>query len=266
MRKWKVVFGLLMILLGVTACATENKETQFSENILVSFNHGAPGFGTIEDCVDAEIFIYTLISLSGYIILGDGTPSLSLTVKITDTVITALISLVLYVGGNALLKKGLKFKLGYEELLTLFITVALIGLGVSNLISPHVWKGVSVVLLLICCFVYKLGTGTLIAVVFGTSLSIYYGNVNYVSLYLIWAIAIESLMPFSRYASALLFIAVDYGAHMLFGVYGTYGLYESLSSIIGAVFFCLIPKRVLSSLKEKISLFKEKIVISQGLV
>ena len=58
MRKWKVVFGLLMILLGVTACATENKETQFSENILVSLNHGAAGFGTIADCVDAEIFIY----------------------------------------------------------------------------------------------------------------------------------------------------------------------------------------------------------------
>jgi len=59
MRNWKVLLVLLMILLGVTACGNEKEGLQFSENILVSFNHGAPGFGTIEDCVDAEIFIYT---------------------------------------------------------------------------------------------------------------------------------------------------------------------------------------------------------------
>ncbi len=59
MRKWITVFCTLIILLGMTACTPVKEAVQYSENILVSFNHGAPGYGTIEECVDAEIFIYT---------------------------------------------------------------------------------------------------------------------------------------------------------------------------------------------------------------
>ena len=59
MRKWMTVFCTLLFLLGMTACAPAKEEVQYSENILVSFNHGAPGYGTREECVDAEIFIYT---------------------------------------------------------------------------------------------------------------------------------------------------------------------------------------------------------------
>ena len=59
------VLTLIMIitLAGCSAKKVEEKEKEngditFSENILLSLNHGAPGYGTITDCIDAEIFIY----------------------------------------------------------------------------------------------------------------------------------------------------------------------------------------------------------------
>ena len=52
-----ILIIMLLTLVGCSAAKTE--DIKFSESILLSINNGAPGFGTIEDCVDAEIFIYT---------------------------------------------------------------------------------------------------------------------------------------------------------------------------------------------------------------
>lgn len=51
---------LIIILLIMVGCNGEEKaeNIKFSKNILLSINNGAPGFGTVEDCIDAEIFIY----------------------------------------------------------------------------------------------------------------------------------------------------------------------------------------------------------------
>ncbi|MBR5799355.1 MAG: hypothetical protein IKY23_04770 [Lachnospiraceae bacterium] len=57
MRKLIYTFLIVIAILGVTACGAAKEDISFSENILVSINHGAPGFGTIEECVDAEIFV-----------------------------------------------------------------------------------------------------------------------------------------------------------------------------------------------------------------
>lgn len=211
--------------------------------------------------IGAEIFLYTLLSLLGFVFLNP----VSLTKNITESIITSFISVVFYVGAKAFIEKGVKYKLGYEELLTIFISIALFGVGISNLISPHVWKSVSLIFLLICCFIYKLGTGSLISAVLGLSLAIYYQNVNYVSLYLIYALAIESLMPFSRHAGAFLVVGVDYGVHMIFGIYGSYGVYECISTVLGAILFCIIPKQLLLLIKEKITLFKEKQLTRQSI-
>ena len=213
--------------------------------------------------IRAEICIYTLISLLGYVILDDGMIFTFSIEKILESVFTSLLSLIVYVGMLALTKKGLKFKLGNEEFACIFISISLVGLGLSNLISPYLWKGVSILILLIVCYVYKMGVGTLISVVLGSGLAVYYGNINYISLYLLFAVSAQSLTVFSRYAEAFFIIVVDYGAHALFGVYGAYGFWESVSTISAVIVFCFIPNKTLNTLKEKISLFKEKQLIRQ---
>jgi len=63
-----VFICLLIISFSLSACKKtpdeeppekKEKTTEYSENILLSLNQGAAGWGTIIDCIDAEIFIYT---------------------------------------------------------------------------------------------------------------------------------------------------------------------------------------------------------------
>ncbi|MBQ9136732.1 MAG: hypothetical protein IJX66_11650 [Lachnospiraceae bacterium] len=65
-RLARSILAILMItmLAGCSAKKAEekgkeNEDIKFSENILLSLNHGAPGYGTRAECIDAEIFIYT---------------------------------------------------------------------------------------------------------------------------------------------------------------------------------------------------------------
>ena len=65
-RLARSILAILMItmLAGCSAKKAEekgkeNEDIKFSENILLSLNHGAPGYGSRAECIDAEIFIYT---------------------------------------------------------------------------------------------------------------------------------------------------------------------------------------------------------------
>ncbi len=58
MRKLLTAF-LLSVIMLVSACAAPAEEIKYSENILFSIDHGAPGFGTQAQCADAEIYVHT---------------------------------------------------------------------------------------------------------------------------------------------------------------------------------------------------------------
>lgn len=69
MRRYRISVYICLLLMSfmLAACGeTPDKEppqekkktSEYSENILLSLNQGAAGWGTIYDCMDAEIFIY----------------------------------------------------------------------------------------------------------------------------------------------------------------------------------------------------------------
>lgn len=72
----RLCFFLLwsLLILGLCACGTEKedddrddkadkkqkeKSVEYSDNILISLNYGAAGFGTIAECTDAEMYVCT---------------------------------------------------------------------------------------------------------------------------------------------------------------------------------------------------------------
>ena len=81
--------------------------------------------------------------------------------------VTTLICFITLTAFRAISKKGLKQKLGFDEYATIAVTVALLGLGLSNLISPLLWKGLSVFILLIVCYLFRSGTSVLFSCVLG---------------------------------------------------------------------------------------------------
>ncbi len=71
MRKFIGIVLTMVMLTALSGCGSlpaekvpeetdkPQEEVKYSDNILLSLNNGAPGFGTRAECTDAEIFIYT---------------------------------------------------------------------------------------------------------------------------------------------------------------------------------------------------------------
>ncbi len=210
-----------------------------------------------------ESLLFSTVSNIGFIIIGDTANFIPLEKRILVSVFIVILSFLCSIGVKAVSEKGLKFKLGFDEYISIATIVALLGLGISNLISPLVFKGIAVLILLLSSTLFKTGTGSLISAVLGLSLSIHFKDLNYVSIFLIWNLFIESFNKLSRYLSALSVICIDYFIQSIFNFYNGYGLREFLPVLIGSVAFCIIPSKPLLTLKEKLYSFREKQLVRQ---
>lgn len=208
-----------------------------------------------------EISIFTAISLIGFIILGDTVNEIGIEKRILVSVITSFLSLVFYVSGKAFGEKGLKIKFSYDEFAAAAIATVVIGVGVCNFLSPFVWKGVSVFIILCACYLLRFGLGSFISAICGISLAVFYGDIRYVAAIILIGALADGFTGLSRYAAAIAVPLGDYLTEAIFGVYNGYALVDFLPVIIAAAFFAVIPSKPLSALKEKLYSFREKQLI-----
>ncbi len=205
-----------------------------------------------------ELAIYTAVSLIGFILIGSTTTQVNLEKRLLVSIITVLLTFVCIVAGKVVSEKGLKFKLGHEEFLSLSLFVIAFGLGLCNLVSPLVWKALSALTVLWVCYTFNVGKSSLVACVLGVSLAVYFNDLNYLSVMLIWSLCAQALMPLSRHASAVCLVASDFLTQAVFSLYGTYSTAEFLAVLIGTLAFSLFPTKILKDIKEKLYLFREK--------
>lgn len=212
-----------------------------------------------------ELLLFTVVSMLGYVLIGDTLIDVSLDRRIIVSLITVALTFLSITAVNAVSKKGLKYKLGFEEYVAVSVLVSALGLGVCNLISPLVWKGISAVVLLLVCYLYRAGTGSLVSAVLGISLALHYGEINYVAIFLIWNVTCTSFNLISRYVSAVALVVVDFFVEIIFGVYGGYTLTEFLPLLIGGITFCIVPTKPLKALKDKLYSFREKQLVRESI-
>lgn len=218
----------------------------------------------LEAEIKGEIAGFTAISLLGYIFLGNLTNNdVAVDSRILYSVITVGTTLLLWISGGVTAKKGLKFKPSGEEVLTVAASAVLIGIGICNAISPLFFKSLALFTVLLFCYVYRLGIGCLVSSVLGISLAVYYKNVNFISLLLIWGIFASAFTPYSKYLAVTVTVLADYAAQALFGVYGAYSLSDAVFMIAGGVCYLVIPSRFLALLKEKLYRFREKQLVKK---
>ena len=206
---------------------------------------------------------YAIVGMLSFVFLGDTAVNISVEKRILTSLLTVALTFLCLISAKTINEKGLKFKLGFEEFSSVAVLVALFGTGACNFVSPLFWRGVSALLILLICYLYRFGIGTICSAVLGISFALYYGNINYVSIFLALGIAAESLLPLSRYAAAVAVLMADYLLQLIFGVYGGYTLPDFLSLLCGVVFFCVIPTKILKSLKEKLYSFRERQLVRQ---
>ncbi|MBQ3596719.1 MAG: SpoIIE family protein phosphatase [Clostridia bacterium] len=205
----------------------------------------------------------TGLSLIGFILLGDLNNQILLERRIVFTLLCCMLAFFTYNCLVCIGKKGLKYKLTYDEHASLIVVVAVIGLGICNFISPLFWAGICAFIIPVCCYLFKFGSTVLISAVLGISLSIYYGNVGFVSVCLLWGICAQAIIKVNRYLSSLSIILIDFIVQLIFSVYPTYSLINSLCLGVGSIVFCIIPTNFLANLKEKIQAFNEKQLVRQ---
>ena len=212
-----------------------------------------------------EFLAYTLVGLLGFLFLGSSTKEILMEKRIFTMILTTMLCYIAIISGKAINEKGLRFKLGFEEVLSVAIMSAIFGLGVCNTFSPFVFKTISMFFILFCCYVYRAGIGSILSAVLGISLAVFYSDINYVSIYLIYGIFAQSLMGISKYASAFSLLAIDYLLQAFFKVYSAYTSIHFISVLFGCVCFCVIPTHFLQKLKDRLYSFREKQLVRQSI-
>lgn len=210
-----------------------------------------------------EMSAYLIVGLLGFIFLGDTAIDFSLEKRLFTSILTVALSMIAIIAINALNEKGLKYKLNFEETLSISILIAVFGTGVCNFLSPFVWRAICVFLILFTCFVYKTGIATLFSALLGISLSLHSGNIIYISVFTVWGLVADALTPFSRHVAGIAIIFSDYLLQAIFNIYGGYTLIEFVSVLSGAVIFSVFPTKLLILIKEKLYAFRERQLIRQ---
>jgi len=198
------------------------------------------------------------LSLLGYVILGNTLTETDILLRVTISLLTCAFSLIFFVASSGALNKGLRKKLRYEERLCIIVCICLFGLGFSNLLSPAVWKAISIFIVLCCAYFFRLGTTTVISCALGVGVCIYYGNISYAVIYLFFGIIADALTPVSRYLAAIFILPVEYACFTVFGVYGAFTLTDFLFTLVGTLCFSLIPSKPLNALKDRFNALNGK--------
>ena len=207
--------------------------------------------------------VLACFSLIGFVLLGDTSAPIIMEKRILISLVTVGLAFFCSIAGKAISEKGLKFKLSYEETVSVFAAVVAVGLGICNFLSPYVWKGLTVFIVLCSCYLFRFGTGSFIASVLGISLAVYYRDVNYVAITLCFGGAADIMNGFSRYLAAASVPAADFFIYTVFNVYSGYGATEYLPVILGALIFTVIPNKPFKKLKEQLYSFRERQLVRQ---
>ena len=210
-----------------------------------------------------EFIAYTALSLIGFILLGDTNTEILYEKRFLTSLLILLLTTVSMIAGNALVKKGLKYKLGFEEFATIAILCTIAGVGLSNFISPYVTKALAIITIFIFSYIYKTGISTLISSVLGISLALYYNQINYVSIFLLYGITVQSLMPVSRRLASVSVLAVDYLINAIFLLNERYIYSDFICMLVAIFLFWIIPNNALKQLKEKLYSFRERQLVRQ---
>lgn len=229
-------------------------------SILITFLHK-----NFSNKINASFMLYCILLSLIFVIVGNTEKEILMIDRSIVAVVCVILSFLCYYAIKAVNEKGLKFKFGLDELACIIILAVLFGVGISNFLSPAVWKGLCVFIILLTAFTYRLSYATILSGALGISLSIFYGNLNYVSVFLVWGLTIECLIPLNRHLAVIGVLLVDFLIGNAFGVYATYDISQIVPLAIGALTFSLIPYKPLCELKEKLYSFREKQLSRQAI-
>ena len=208
-----------------------------------------------------EIAVFSLLSAVPYFILGES----DYIFMVVFALITVFLTLTFIPLLDYVLKKGIKSKPDFNEIFSMGSFLVIFGIGICNAFSYQVYKGIIIAAALFFSYVLGGASSILITSVSAIPLSVYFGDIGFVGLYLAFGVAVSVLMKFSRYVSAISSVIIDYVLLSFFPLGNPYMLEDFLPCIIAAAIFCAIPTKFFNDVKRKLLLFNEKKIVRQTL-
>jgi len=206
-----------------------------------------------------ELILYSVFSCMPFVFMPSGEVIIK---NIIISGVSVLLTGVVTVAIKSVGEKGLKYKLSFEETSCIALTVITIGLGVNNLFGYGVWKSITIFLILITTFVYRLGVSGLIAGVLSLPTAIYYADFSFVGFYFTLSLISVAISGISRHLAGVSVAVTDYALTTFFSGYG-YTLTDLIYPLIACVVFSLISTKWLTELKEKLYSFRERQLVRQ---
>lgn len=208
-----------------------------------------------------SISLSALIASFIYAVVGDTSVYVPIFKRFFVLAVILTLTVALSVSLRAIKEKGVQAKYGYEEYLFITACFIVFGIGICNAISPFVYYALSIFIIISISYFCGFGAGTVISASLGITLFIFYKNLNYISLYLCFGLASVAFSPFIREFSVGAILLIYYLCSSVFHVFGDFSIIEFISLLIGGASFCLIPKKTLSSIKERLYFLSERQLI-----
>ncbi|MBQ7368962.1 MAG: SpoIIE family protein phosphatase [Clostridia bacterium] len=209
------------------------------------------------------------LSLGGFVAFAPFTPYVlpfsvaflldALAQKVLIAAFIFLLAAVFSVAINALLKKFLKCRLKGEELVFISLFFVLVGVGICRFLSVNAYMGISLFFILLFACATKDASALVCAFVLAMP------PMLVVSLsperFFVYGVTIVLFMKSGRLAASLAMLAVFF----LYGYFDGLYLYETsalvqstLSAVLPALLFILLPSPLIRELENKLVIYREK--------
>jgi stage II sporulation protein E len=124
-----------------------------------------------------------------------------------------------------------------------------LSLGILGIPQTHfnLHKFVVVLAILFACLAVRGQSVMILAACFGVGATLQSGNLMFVAVYGVLALAAVSFRGKTRFPSIISIIATDLVLGFYFGTYGDYGLYQSLPIAVAVFVVAIIPRRAITA-------------------
>ena len=145
---------------------------------------------------------------------------------------------------NAVLIRGLKYRLNTDEILSLSVVFLVVGLSLFSID----FSGFNLYFLFspfIVLFSSYFGSSAVLGVscVLGLGVTLSTGNIVYVATTVLWALAVVVFSKI-KYLSAVAIILVDLLLGFYFKAYPSYSIYNIIAVSVGCILYILMPKNL----------------------
>lgn len=203
--------------------------------------------------IDTPFLVLYIVASSTFRIVYNLTDTAVLIDRLIGLGVSLSFAFVCLVTFRALFTRGLRYKLGSDEVICLCLVAVVLCGGISGIVifDVEIIRSVAAFGILFCLFVFGQSTALSYAAVCGLGAALNGQSVELVALFSIWAFFAVSFSGLNKYVSVVALLLSDILAGYFFNLYGMTASADLIGAGIGCAVFLCFPQQTLTMLSDK---------------